>query len=267
MTFGPVNGLGEVACAAKEVDNLRNYVHALSLPHVAISVNTARSVRGATLCSMDQEARIRKEQGDRLAAAREAAGYRSARAAALDNDWPESSYRAHEAGTRTIGMDDAQRYAKRFRAEGVTVSAQSILFGNKQPAPAPPPNVTFLSVISWVAASQMRDVGDVTASEDAPKVAASDLPSGDWFALKVRGDSMDEVAPDGALIFINRKEKRLIHKAYYVFAERGEATFKQYIEKPTRLLMPRSSNREHSPIVPTRNFEVVGRVRRVVLDL
>lgn len=78
---------------------------------------------------MDSEIRLRKEQGRRLAQAREAAGYRSARAAALENNWPESTYRAHEAGTRTIGVDDAERYAKRFRAAGVPISGKAILFG------------------------------------------------------------------------------------------------------------------------------------------
>ncbi|MGO4705316.1 helix-turn-helix transcriptional regulator [Microvirga sp. 2MCAF38] len=65
----------------------------------------------------------------RLAAARTEAGYRSGRAAALENGWPESTYRAHEAGTRTIGLNDAERYAERFRAVGVSVTGKGILYG------------------------------------------------------------------------------------------------------------------------------------------
>ncbi len=71
------------------------------------------------------EEKIRRAQGARLKAAREMAGFRSARDAALQNDWKESSYRAHENGTRTIGRDDADRYAKRFNT-----TAQRILFGD-----------------------------------------------------------------------------------------------------------------------------------------
>jgi phage repressor protein C with HTH and peptisase S24 domain len=100
-------------------------------------VNTARSEWFATLCGMTAEERTRKAQGQRLAEAREAAGYRSARAAALENSWPESSYRAHEGGTRTIGQDDAERYAKRYRAAGVQVTAKSILFGDRSEPEAP----------------------------------------------------------------------------------------------------------------------------------
>lgn len=100
-----------------------------SLHDVAVDVNTARSVPIATLRGMDVK-KTRKEQGLRLKAARAAAGYRSARDAALQNEWPESTYRAHEGGTRTIGQDDAERYAARFRFDGVDVTARGILFGD-----------------------------------------------------------------------------------------------------------------------------------------
>lgn len=74
----------------------------------------------------------RREQGKRLAAARVAAGYRSAREAALSNGWSESTYRAHEGGTRTIGLDDAERYTRRFRATGADITAKSVLFGDME---------------------------------------------------------------------------------------------------------------------------------------
>lgn len=86
----------------------------------------------ATLCSVeDADARVRKAQGERLASCRKAAGYRSSRSASTDSGWPESSYRAHESGSRTIGQDDAERYAKRYRLLGVKqANAKYILFGN-----------------------------------------------------------------------------------------------------------------------------------------
>jgi hypothetical protein len=79
---------------------------------------------------MDADEKLRKQQGARLVQARRSAGYTSARSAALDNGWTESTYRTHEGGTRTIGQDDAEKYAKRFRARGArTVTGQWILFG------------------------------------------------------------------------------------------------------------------------------------------
>ena len=73
---------------------------------------------------------IKKQQGARLASARKDAGFSSARSAAEQFGWPYSSYGAHERGTRTIGQDDAIRYAKAFKVRGANVSAKSILFGD-----------------------------------------------------------------------------------------------------------------------------------------
>lgn len=71
---------------------------------------------------------IEKRQGNRLKQARRDAHYRSAREAALANEWPESTYRAHEAGTRTMGRNDAEAYARIFRARGAKVTAREIIF-------------------------------------------------------------------------------------------------------------------------------------------
>src|SRR5271168_881481 len=106
--------------------------HTRSLRQVAMPVKTACSDFHDTLRSMTREEIIkRREQGARLRKARESAGYRSARSAALDNHWAESTYRAHEGGTRTIGQDDAEAYAKRLRHKGAAVTAALILFGEE----------------------------------------------------------------------------------------------------------------------------------------
>lgn len=112
---------------------------------------------------MTREEALRKRQGSRLRQARAGAGYRSAREAALANEWPESTYRAHEGGTRTIGQDDAERYAKRYRAEGVQVTAQSILFDDLSPpvgsqaAGLPPTSPTRVPLEGWVSAGGTID--------------------------------------------------------------------------------------------------------------
>jgi hypothetical protein len=97
----------------------------LSLHRVATDVNTARSDYGATIRSMDG---LRKRQGARLKEARIDAGFKSAREAAIACGWAESSYRAHEGGTRTIGRDDADKYARRFKTLGSTIASESILY-------------------------------------------------------------------------------------------------------------------------------------------
>ena len=80
---------------------------------------------------MTKEDAIRKAQGRRLAMSREAAGFTSARQAALKCGWAESTYRAHENGSRTIGQNDASRYIHRFTSEGAKdYSARWVLFGD-----------------------------------------------------------------------------------------------------------------------------------------
>lgn len=244
-----------------------------SLHQVATPVNTARSAAVATLRSVGKELELRIQQGRRLAAARLQAGYRSAREAALSNGWPESSYRAHEKGTRTIGQDDAERYLRRFRAAGASVTAQSVLFGD--------PKVTTagahsshrsasidVPLLSWVSAGRLADAESQIPVEDVPLLAFADLGRGDFFALRVSGDSMDRISPDGSIIVVNRADRELVPEKPYVFLHRGETTFKLWRANPDHLA-PHSWSGANKPIFlkGKKEFEVIGRVRRTVLDL
>lgn len=67
---------------------------------------------------MADDDKNRELQGARLRTVRMAAGFPSARSAALAAGWPESTYRSHEAGTRTIDPRDAQRYVTWFKYAG-----------------------------------------------------------------------------------------------------------------------------------------------------
>lgn len=68
------------------------------------------------------------EMGDRLKAARVAAGYRSARAAAIRRGWKVPTYSAHENGQNGFGPEDAIRYAKAFKT-----SPGYLFFGDPAP--------------------------------------------------------------------------------------------------------------------------------------
>ncbi len=190
----------------------------------------------------------------------------------MQNEWPESSYRAHEAGTRTIGQDDAERYTRRFRAAGAKATAQSILFGDPAaPVLAAPPRSPIIQVplVSWVSAGRLADAESQIPVEDVPLLAFADLGRGDFFALKVEGDSMDRLSPDGSVIVVNREDRNLVADRPYVFRHRIEgATFKLWQPDPDRL-QPHSWNAANKPIFIRRknDFEVIGRVKRTVLDL
>lgn len=57
------------------------------------------------------------EIANRLHAARRAAGFKSARAAALAHGWAEATYRAHETATGYIGKDMLRAYATAFMVD------------------------------------------------------------------------------------------------------------------------------------------------------
>jgi SOS-response transcriptional repressor LexA len=125
-----------------------------------------------------------------------------------------------------------------------------------------------IPLISWVSAGQLADTGSQIPVEDVPLLAFADLGRGDFFALKVVGDSMDRVSPDGSIIVVNRAERELLPDRPYVFSRRGEATYKLWQPNPPHLA-PFSWNPANKPIFikGKRDFAVVGRVRRSVLDL
>jgi SOS-response transcriptional repressor LexA len=123
-------------------------------------------------------------------------------------------------------------------------------------------------VVSWVSAGELADASSQIPIEEVPLLAFADLGPGDFFALKVQGDSMDRVSPEGSIIVVNRADRTLVADRPYVFAIRGEATYKLWAPEPPHLA-PFSTNPSHKPIFlkGRKGLEVVGRVKRTVLDL
>lgn len=130
------------------------------------------------------------------------------------------------------------------------------------------PSFQRVPLLSWVSAGKL-EVQDGVSNVDAEKqVIAVDLPKGDWIALKVKGDSMDRLAPDGSVIFVNRADQILREDQFYVFSTGpGAATFKRYRGGKTIRLQPYSMNADHETILGTADLRIIGRVRRVVTDL
>ena len=155
-----------------------------------------------------------KAQGARLTAARIAAGFRSGRAASAELGFPESTYGAHEGGRRTIGQDDAEKYAKAFRARGAKVDAQKILFGSEReqeafalvdldPEVITAPDNTASSLFvrasygGVVEAGTFREVGEFDDPDRDPDYVPRDdrFPRAAYFIFDVAGDSMNAANP------------------------------------------------------------------------
>jgi SOS-response transcriptional repressor LexA len=137
-----------------------------------------------------------KTAGERLAHARQAAGFSSAREAAIALGVSVSTYNSHERagqpGARTFKIDAARRYARRFG-----VSPAWLLIGDNAHAPpataAEPARVIAAPVRGIAEASTWREYEDFDYDTIDP---VPTLP-GKWahleqFAYKVSGPSMDK---------------------------------------------------------------------------
>lgn len=132
--------------------------------------------------------------------------------------------------------------------------------------PDPTADIAEVPLVSWVAASRFDEA--TVSTPETKKILVQAPCDGDLIALTVRGDSMDRIAPDGSVIVVNRSDKTLVSKAFYIFSQEndGEATFKRWQINPERL-EPLSTNSAHEPLFIERRPQVIGRVRLVLTQL
>lgn len=196
----------------------------------------------------------RPDYARRLQEARERRGFTSARAAAEFFGWVYDSYAQHENGTRGIARA-ASKYAKAFR-----VSEAWLLTGEGQPG-----SDLIVPHLSWVSAGAM--MRDDVSDEAIGTIEVAGLPPGDWFALTVRGTSMDRISPPDSVIFVNRKDKRLVANACYIIDDgEGMATYKRYRPDPMRF-EPVSTDPSHETLFPDNEPAIVGRVGLTMLRM
>lgn len=199
---------------------------------------------------------------DRLQLARKAAGYENPTEAARahSRDINQNTLISHENGNRDISRKAAEKYASIFG-----VDAGWILYGGDPHAQTQDIDVPLLSMVS---AGNLRSHAAVSEHDILRRIKVGELPKGDWIALQVDGDSMDRVAPDGAIILVDRSDDRLIDGKFYIFSlAGGEATFKRYKRTPQRL-QPYSTNPDHMAVPADRDdLYVFGRVKRVIHDI
>lgn len=133
----------------------------------------------------------------------------------------------------------------------------------------PPDPLTWVPQLDWVAAGKLTEPTSQIPHEDVPLLAFADLGRGDFFALRVQGNSMDRYSPEGSIIVVNKADRTLISGKCYVFSLRGKTTYKRWHGEDPPYLAPYSTDPSHEPtfVGGKKGFEVVGRVRRTVLDL
>jgi len=94
-------------------------------------------------------------------------------------------------------------------------------------------------------------------------------PSGRFFLLRVRGDSMNrtkvenQTIEDGDLVLVRQQERADPGKIVVALVD-GEATIKKLVKGPGYyVLHPNSTNLKHRPIIVAQDFRIQGIVARV----
>ena len=125
-----------------------------------------------------------------------------------------------------------------------------------------------MPLVSWVAATGFSETTAVERGDELHYLPVPSLPRGDFLALRVVGDLMNLVAPEGSTIVVDRADTTLKPGNFYVFTtpDLSEATFKRWRTRPDRL-EPYSTNPAHETIFLETSPTVIGRVRKVMLDL
>lgn len=123
---------------------------------------------------------------------------------------------------------------------------------------------TRVPVISSVSAGTLcLPAATVAPEEEIDAEWVSDLGPGEWYGLRVDGDSMDRISPPGSVVVFNRRETQLISNRCYIFRDDdGRATYKRFRADPPRL-EPVSTNPTHEPtwLLKGQTPPVIGRVR------
>jgi len=93
-------------------------------------------------------------------------------------------------------------------------------------------------------------------------------PPNKYFLVRAKGDSMNEKGiKDGAFVLVRKQETANTGDIIVALVD-NEVTVKEYIlSEDTVILRPRSNNKQHKPIVVTRDFQVQGVVVTTIQNL
>jgi phage repressor protein C with HTH and peptisase S24 domain len=139
---------------------------------------------------------MRSTMGERLREARRAAGFTSARSAAIKHGWGVSTYAAHENGQNEFDAETAEKYARAFKK----TSAAWLLTGEGPVARSTRRTAKLVGYVGAGGEAQLfsESQGDLDEVEMPPDAPDSTV------AVQVRGDSMYPLAEDGWLVYYDQ---------------------------------------------------------------
>ncbi|WP_331326497.1 LexA family transcriptional regulator [Methylobacterium fujisawaense] len=142
---------------------------------------------------------------ERLRQARKAAGFSSARSAALRFKWGESTYGAHENGQNDFDEEKAKIYGQAFK-----VRPAWLLFG--EGGTEPDPESSGPTTVPLIGIAGAGPGGEIEFSEGTVPLGSVPAPP-NWsiktVALEVRGNSMRPMAMDGWIAYYDDNPRPL----------------------------------------------------------
>ncbi|WP_449411051.1 LexA family transcriptional regulator [Methylobacterium komagatae] len=221
-------------------------------------------------CSGVARYKFQMDKRERLAHAMAHAGVSTAADLARRTHLSEVSVRAYVAGERNPPLHKCESIGKalgfhgRWLFDGTGPKKLSDIqsVADEKPTREVP-------LLDDVTAGKLRSPSSQIPLEQVPLVTVGDLDPGDYFALRVSGNSMDRLSPEGSIIIVDLRDRRLVSGRAYVFDVRGETTYKLWQGGDPPYLDPFSTDPTHKPVFVKRkrDLEVIGRVRRTMLDL
>lgn len=164
----------------------------------------------------DDLSELEQARAERLRNYRVAAGFKSVAAAAARYGWTASTLRSHENGNRTIGPDDAERYAAKFSRPGRRISGQDIMYGPSE-VPQNPAETGILRVpvVGMIGAGALIEPEyEQIPAEGLYQVELPIPVPEELIAFQVEGDSMMPRYDDGDVILVWREQRRSLESFY-----------------------------------------------------
>jgi len=128
--------------------------------------------------------------------------------------------------------------------------------------PQPPKGV---GLISWVQAGALAEVIDSYQPGDAEMWIDYPAKHSKMIALRVKGNSMNKISPDGSIIIIDLNDREMTSNRLYVVKIGDDATFKRFRNNPPRLV-PETTGDFKTIFLGDRPVRPVGRVVRTMID-
>lgn len=153
-----------------------------------------------------------REQGKRLQLAREHAGYKSGRMAALRLGWKYPTYAAHESGLRVFPPKVASKYARAF-----DVHPDFLTYGTRPPEWWDQPDqmvevsipIRYMSLFSNESADEIdRSTSNDPSRREYCIPDSMDLPM-HCFAMRVLSDEMGDAIPQNSVLIVEKNPTKV----------------------------------------------------------